>query len=61
MAGRDAAHEIEVTDGTKMRFTPVSILLADDVNSKGHRTRSLDGESLIMYVDTDDLPASGRR
>jgi hypothetical protein len=52
-----AGYEIEVTDGTRMQFKPGSILLADDLNSKGHRTRSLDGESLIMYVDTDDLPS----
>jgi hypothetical protein len=56
-----AGYEIEVTDGTKVQFPPGSILLADDLNSKGHRTRALGGESLIMYVDTDDLPASGRR
>jgi len=26
------------------------------MKSKGHRTRGLGAESLIMYVETDDLP-----
>jgi hypothetical protein len=51
-----AGYEIEVSDGTRMQFKPGSILLADDMKSKGHRTRALGGESLIMFVDTDDLP-----
>ena len=51
-----AGYEIEVTDGTKMPFRAGSILLADDASSKGHKTRALGGESLVMFVDTDDLP-----
>ncbi len=52
-----AGYEIEVTDGTKVRFPQGSVLLADDMKSKGHRTRGLGTESLIMYVETDDLPS----
>jgi hypothetical protein len=52
-----AGYEIEVSDGTRMQFKPGSILLADDMKSKGHKTRALGGESLVMFVETDDLPA----
>ena len=48
-------YEIEVSDGTRMSFPVGSILLADDMKSKGHRTKGLGGESLIMYVDADEL------
>ena len=51
-----AGYELEVTDGTRTAFPPGSILLADDMGSKGHQTRALGGESLVMYVDTDDIP-----
>ena len=51
-----AGYEIEASDGTRMSFPAGSILLADDMKSKGHRTRGLGSESLIMYVETDDLP-----
>jgi hypothetical protein len=49
-------YEIEASDGTKVSFPVGSVLLADDMKSKGHRTRGLGAESLIMYVETDDLP-----
>jgi hypothetical protein len=53
-----AGYEIEVTDGTKVQFPAGSVLLADDMKSKGHRTKGLGTESsLIMYVETDDLPS----
>jgi|SRR5216684_4096002 hypothetical protein len=51
-----AGYEIEASDGTKIAFPMGSILLADDMKSKGHRTKGLGTESLIMFVDTDDLP-----
>jgi hypothetical protein len=49
-------YEIEASDGTKVSFPVGSILLADDMKSKGHRTKGLGTESLIMYVETDEVP-----
>lgn len=48
-----AGFEIQVSDGAKMQFRPGSILMTDDMNSKGHTIRALGGESLIMYVTVD--------
>jgi hypothetical protein len=48
-----AGFEIEVTDGSKAQFRPGTVLLADDMGSKGHRTRALGGETLVMYVPVD--------
>jgi len=50
-----AGFDIEVTDGTVKRFMPGDVLLTDDMDSKGHQTRAL-GETLLMFVHTDDLP-----
>jgi hypothetical protein len=48
-----AGFEIQVTDGAKMQFLPGSILMTDDMDSKGHTIRALGGDSLIMYVTID--------
>jgi len=50
-----AGFEIEVSDGAVRRFMPGDVLLTDDMDSKGHQTRAL-GETLVMFVYTDDLP-----
>ena len=51
-----AGFDVEVTDGTVKRFMPGDVLLTDDMDSKGHQTRALGGETLVMFVYTDDLP-----
>lgn len=48
-----AGFEIQVSDGSTLQFRPGSILLTDDMKSKGHTIRALGGESLIMYVTID--------
>jgi len=48
-----AGFEIEVTDGSKQQFRPGSVLMTDDMQSKGHNIRALGGDSLVMYMTID--------
>jgi hypothetical protein len=42
--------EVEASDGTKRRLTAGQILLADDVGSRGHRTRTVGGPVQVLFV-----------
>jgi len=41
----DGNIEIEVSDGEVRRFTGGDILLVEDLSGRGHKTRSIDGQS----------------
>ena len=47
-----SGYEIETSDGSVAQLLPGSVLLVEDTNPahRGHKTRSLGGESLIMFV-----------
>jgi hypothetical protein len=42
--------EVEVSDGTKHRWSHGEMFLADDVGSRGHRTRTIGGSARVMFV-----------
>jgi hypothetical protein len=42
--------EVEVSDGTKHRWSNGDMFLADDVGSRGHRTRTIGGPARVMFV-----------
>lgn len=42
--------EVEASDGTKHRCGPGEIFLADDVGSRGHRTRTIGGPARVLFV-----------
>jgi hypothetical protein len=42
--------EVEVSDGTKHRWSSGDMFLADDVGSRGHRTRIVSGPARILFV-----------
>jgi len=42
--------EVEAGDGTKRQFTTGQILVADDVGSRGHRTRTIGGPVRVLFV-----------
>ena len=42
--------EVETTGGEVRRWGPGEFLLADDVASKGHRSRALDGPLTLLYL-----------
>jgi quercetin dioxygenase-like cupin family protein len=42
--------EVELADGTKMRFNPGQIVMAEDVTGKGHITRSVGSEDLVLML-----------
>ena len=42
--------EVEASDGTKHRWSNGDMFLADDVGSRGHRTRTLGGPARVMFV-----------
>ena len=45
------AWEVEASDGTTRLFLPNSVLLAEDISGKGHRSRVIsDDESLALLV-----------
>ena len=47
--------EITVSDGTKRRFGPGSIMLAEDVTGKGHISRGIgDSERRVMFIPLAD-------
>lgn len=48
-----AGFEIEVSDGTKHQFRPGSILMTDDMKSKGHNIHALGGSTQVMYITVD--------
>ncbi len=37
--------EVEVGDGTRRRFGPGDVLLAEDTTGRGHRSRAVDGRA----------------
>ena len=46
--------EVEVSDGKKHQFRNDEMFLADDVGSRGHRTRTIGGPARVLFVH---LPA----
>lgn len=42
--------EIEVGDGTKRRFGPGDVLLADDLTGQGHISREVDGPRFQVFA-----------
>ena len=47
--------EIVLGDGTARRFGPGEILLAEDLEGEGHRSRSVDGQPrTCLFVPVDD-------
>lgn len=46
--------EIEVGDGTKRRFGPGDVLLADDTTGQGHISREIEGPRLQLFAVLDD-------
>ena len=47
-----AGYEIETSDGAVAQLPPGSVLLVEDTNPshRGHKTRSLGGETLVMII-----------
>ncbi|HZD17931.1 MAG TPA: cupin domain-containing protein [Actinomycetota bacterium] len=46
----DGAFEVETTDGTRRRLDPGSVLLLEDTTGKGHATRVLTEQTLVVAV-----------
>ena len=46
--------EVETSDGSKKRWSNGEMFLADDVGSRGHRTRTIGGPARVLFVH---LPA----
>ena len=42
--------EIEISDGTKHRCSSGDVFLADDVGSRGHRSRTIGGPARVLFV-----------
>jgi hypothetical protein len=42
--------EVEASDGTKHRWSNGEMFLADDVGSRGHRTRTIGGPARVLFV-----------
>ena len=42
--------EVEASDGTKHRWSNGDMFLADDVGSRGHRTRTIGGSARVLFV-----------
>lgn len=42
--------EVETSDGKKHRCGSGEVFLADDVGSRGHRTRTIDGPARVLFV-----------
>ena len=47
--------EVETSDGKKHRCSSGEVFLADDVGSRGHRTRTIGGPARVLFVH---LPTS---
>ncbi len=47
-----AGFEVETSDGAVVQLSPGNVLLAEDTNPehRGHQTRSLGGDTLVMIV-----------
>ncbi len=47
-----SGYEVETSDGSVVQLPPGSVLLVEDTNPehRGHQTRSLGGETLVMFV-----------
>lgn len=52
--------EIEVGDGTKRRFGPGELLLADDTTGQGHISREVEGPRTQIFVPLADTVDVGR-
>ncbi len=53
--------EVEASDGTKRLLTTGQILLADDVGSRGHRTRTVGGPVRVLFVHLPPIAESPQR
>ena len=42
--------EVETSDGRKHRCGSGDVFLADDIGSRGHRTRTIDGPARVLFV-----------
>jgi hypothetical protein len=42
--------EVETSDGSKKRWSRGELFLADDVGSRGHRTRTIGGPACVLFV-----------
>ena len=42
--------EVETTDGKRHRCSSGEVFLADDVGSRGHRTRTIGGPARVLFV-----------
>jgi quercetin dioxygenase-like cupin family protein len=42
--------EVETSDGKKHRCSSGEVFLADDVGSRGHRTRTIGGPARVLFV-----------
>lgn len=42
--------EVETSDGSKKRWSGGEMFLADDVGSRGHRTRTIGGPARVLFV-----------
>ena len=42
--------EVETSDGKKQRCSRGEVFLADDVGSRGHRTRTIGGPARVLFV-----------
>ncbi|HTQ34144.1 MAG TPA: cupin domain-containing protein [Stellaceae bacterium] len=42
--------EVETSDGKKHRCGSGEVFFADDVGSRGHRTRTIDGPARVLFV-----------
>ena len=42
--------EVETSDGSKQRCSAGDLFLADDVGSRGHRTRTIGGPARVLFV-----------
>src|SRR5437764_1196050 len=42
--------EVETSDGKKHRCSSGKVFLADDVGSRGHRTRTIGGPARVLFV-----------
>jgi hypothetical protein len=49
--------EVETSDGKKHRCSSGEVFLADDVGSRGHRTRTIGGPARVLFVH---LPAEAK-
>jgi redox-sensitive bicupin YhaK (pirin superfamily) len=49
--------EVETRDGKKHRCSSGEVFFADDVGSRGHRTRTIGGPARVLFVH---LPAEAK-